>query len=260
MEGARSKVEIFPTRAEVWKAAADRFVTASGEAIRARGRFTVALSGGESPSGLYKLLASAPYVYQVDWRFVQICWGDERCVPPDDPESNFRMAREALLDHVPVPAENIHRIRGEDDPVTAAEACERELRELFSANPSTKAAAESGARTFDLVLLGLGEEGHAASLFPAGAAINEARRWVVAERVAKLGRWRVTLTPTCINAAAEILFLVLGREKAAILRRVLKDSPRPSLLPAQAIAARFGRLTWLVDAEAGAGISTAGQG
>jgi 6-phosphogluconolactonase len=169
-----------------------------------------------------------------------VLWGDERCVPPDDPASNFRMVREALLDHVAIPAGQIHRMRGEDDPRTAAAAYERELRALFPA----------GSPRFDLVLLGLGDNGHTASLFPGLGAVRESARWVVAEHVSEVGMWRLTLTPAAIDAAAAIVFLVAGRDKAAMLARVLEGPRDIDARPAQAIAPAEGRLIWLVDVAA----------
>ena len=239
---ARPEVRVYSTPAALAAAAAEAFVTAASVAVEARGRFVVALSGGSTPKALYTLLAEPGRAAQVDWSRVHLVWGDERCVPPDDPASNFRMAREALLDHVPIPAAQIHRMRGEDDPRTAAAAYERELRALFP---------EMSSR-FDLVLLGLGDNGHTASLFPGLSAVHESARWVVAEHVSEVGMWRLTLTPAAINAAAEILFLVAGREKAAMLARVVEGPRDVDVRPAQVVAPTEGRLCWLVD-EAAAG-------
>ena len=214
------------------------------------GRFVVALSGGSTPKRLYALLATAAYAGRVDWSRVHVFWGDERCVPPDDPASNYRMAREALLSRVPVPEGNVHRMRGEDDPGSAAAAYERELREIF-VTPDGPPACIPGRR-FDLVLLGMGDNGHTASLFPGTPAVREAERWVLAQYVEAVSMWRVTLTPVVINAAAEVTFLVSGGDKAEMLRRVLKGPHVPDALPAQAIAPGHGRLRWLVDAAAAA--------
>jgi 6-phosphogluconolactonase len=251
-----ARVEVFATSDALADAAAGRFVSAAATAIRASGRFTVALSGGATPQALYALLASEPYVSRVQWPLVHWFWGDERCVPPADPASNYRMAREALLDRVPVLAANVHRIRGEDDPGDAAAAYERTLRETFASPPA------SGKR-LDLVLLGMGADGHTASLFPGGAAVRERQRWVVAEYVKSVSMWRVTLTPVVINAAADVIFLVAGREKAAMLRRVLEGPYQPDVLPAQVI----GRPPippdhpprWMVDAAAAGELSKAGK-
>jgi len=176
------------------------------------------------------------------WSRVQVLWGDERCVPPDHVESNYRMARETLLERVPVPAANVHRIHGEDDPATAAEVYEATVRALLRT---------PGAR-IDLVLLGLGDDGHTASLFPGSAAVQEQTRWVMAAHAPAASMWRVTLTPAVINAAAEVLFLVSGGRKAGILRRVLEGPRRLQELPAQAIAPSNGRLRWCVDTAAAA--------
>jgi 6-phosphogluconolactonase len=245
-------VETLATSEALTRTAAERFVAAAARAVQDSGRFTVALSGGTTPKKLYALLATAPYAGRIDWPRVHVFWGDERCVKPDDPASNYRMTREALLDHVPLPKENVHRIRGEDEPAKAAEAYERDLRQMFAV-PSGPPPARAGGR-FDLVLLGMGDNGHTASLFPRLTAVRENRRWVVAEYVAEVSMWRVTLTPVVINTAAEVVFLVSGAEKAAMLHQVLQGPRDPDLLPAQVVAPGQGRLTWLVDAAAAAGL------
>lgn len=232
---------IVPTAEAVASTAAEQFVAAAGVATRERGRFVVALSGGSTPRALYATLAGPAFASRVDWTRVHVFWGDERCVPPGDPASNYRMARETLLDRVPIPAGQIHRVRGEDTPAMAAAGYERALREIFAPGPESR---------FDLVLLGMGDNGHTASLFPGLAAVREATRWVVAELVPEVGMWRVTLTPPAINAAAQVMFMVTGREKATMLVRVLAGPPEPDTLPAQAIAPDHGRLIWLLDAAA----------
>jgi 6-phosphogluconolactonase len=245
-----TKIEVSPTSDALMHAAADAFVSSAAQAIRASGRCVVALSGGSTPKRLFALLAADPYATRIDWPHIHLLWGDERCVPPDDPQSNYRMTREALLDHVPVPQANVHRIRGEDSPAAAADAYERELREMFR-TPSGPPQLTPGAR-FDLILLGMGDNGHTASLFPGLTAVREATRWVMAEYVGEVSMWRVTLTPVVINAAAEIVFLASGSEKAAMLQRVLEGPHQPDALPAQVVAPRDGRLRWLIDADAAA--------
>ena len=239
----RADLAVLPSTAALADAAAARFVAAAEDAIASHGQFIVALSGGSTPRDAYLRLGTEALVSKVMWSRVQVLWGDERCVPPDHVESNYRMARETLLDRVPVPAANVHRIHGEDDPATAAEAYEATLRALLR--------TPAGAR-IDLVLLGLGEDGHTASLFPGSAAVHEQTRWVMAARASAASVWRVTLTPAVINAAAEVMFLVSGGAKAGILRRVLEDPRRPQDLPAQAIAPSNGRVRWWVDAAAAA--------
>jgi 6-phosphogluconolactonase len=246
----RGNVEIHPTSAELTVAAAERFVAAADAAIAATETFSVALSGGTTPQALFAALASAEYSSRVRWPSVHVFWGDERCVPPDDEASNYRMAREMLLDHVPVRAANVHRIRGEDDPEEAAERYERDLRTAFE-TPTGPPRSAPGLR-FDLVLLGLGTNGHTASLFPHLQAVRERTRWAMAQNVEMLQMWRITLTPVILNQASEVLFVVSGREKAAILRRVLYGARETDDLPAQAIAPADGRLRWLVDAAAAA--------
>lgn len=244
----RGNVEIFPSSAELTTAAAERFISAAEAAIAATETFSVALSGGSTPHALFSALASPEYSSRVQWPRVHVFWGDERCVPPEGDESNYRMARETLLDHVPIRAANVHRIRGEDAPEDAAELYERELRKVFE-TPTGPPRGAQGAR-FDLVLLGLGTNGHTASLFPHMQAVRERTRWAMAENIEMLQMWRITLTPLILNQAAEILFIISGREKAAILRRVLYGARETSDLPAQAIAPVDGRLSWLVDAAA----------
>lgn len=228
------------------EAAAERIAGAARQAIASSGRFTWVLSGGSTPRRLYSLLASVRFAERVDWPHVHFFWGDERCVPPDDAESNYRMARETLLDAVKPPSENVHRILGEAEPSRAAASYEQVLRELF---PARKDAAPP---RFDLVLLGMGADGHTASLFPGTAPLLEKTRWVMASHVEELASWRVTLTPVVINAAAEIVFLVVGADKADRLKQVLQGKPDAEALPAQKIQPTRGELTWLVDADAGA--------
>ena len=238
----RADVAVLPSAAALAEAAARRFVAAARDAIDSHGQFVVALSGGSTPRDTYRRLGTDALVSGVMWSRVQVLWGDERCVPPDHAESNYRMARETLLERVPVPAANVHRIHGEDDPATAAEVYEATMRALLHT---------PGAR-IDLVLLGLGDDGHTASLFPGSAAIQEQTRWVMAAHAPAASMWRVTLTPAVINAAAEVLFLVSGGGKAGILRRVLEGPRRLQELPAQAIAPSNGRLGWCVDTAAAA--------
>jgi 6-phosphogluconolactonase len=244
------RVETFSTHADLMQAAADLFVAASVAAIGASGRFAVALSGGSTPQSLYALLATDLYASRIDWTRVHVFWSDERSVPPSSSLSNYRMARVALLSRVPLQTANVHRIRGEDEPAAAAAAYERKLRELFG-TPVGEPRTATGAR-LDLVLLGMGEDGHTASLFPGAATVGEPRRWVMADDLADVSTPRVTLTPVAINAASEIVFLVSGHKKAAALKRAIEGPYQPDLLPAQAIAPRAGRLRWLVDADAAA--------
>lgn len=248
-------VERFPGADALMAGAAELVVSAAAAAIGAAGRFAVALAGGSTPRRLYELLASPAYARRVDWSRVQLFWGDERCVPPDDPASNYRMAREALLDHVPIPEVNVHRIRAEDRPARAAASYERELRHAF-ATPVGRPSLTVGRR-FDLVLLGMGENGHTASLFPGLGAVREQERWVVGEHVPEMSQWRVTLTPPLLNAAMHVAFLVAGAGKATMLQRVLEGPSEPEALPAQAIAPVDGTLAWLVDTDAAARLSPA---
>jgi 6-phosphogluconolactonase len=245
-------VVVLPSAAALMEAAAERVAARAASAIAASGRFVVALAGGSTPKALYELLASPRHAGRIDWSRVHVFWGDERCVPPDDPASNYRMSREALLDRVAVLPPNVHRVHGEDPPTAAAAAYEEELRGIFSTRAGRP--REAPGACFDLVLLGMGDNGHTASLFPGLTAVQERERWVVAEYVAEVSMWRVTLTPPVINAAADVVFLVSGAGKAAMLHRVLEGPREPVALPAQAIVPRGGGATWLVDGAAAADI------
>ena len=212
--------------------------------MAARGAFTLALPGGTTPGALYALLAdpAAALAARMPWERTQVFFGDERHVPPGHPDSNYGMAREALLARVPVPAENVHRIRGElPDAAGAAAAYERELRAVLGPVP-----------VLDLMLLGLGEDGHTASLFPGSPALEERERWVVAAWVERLGAWRITLTLPVLERAREVVFLVCGAGKAAALRRALRGTAEDKPVPAARVRPRDGRTLWLADRAAAA--------
>ncbi len=235
-----AEIRIYADADRLAHAAAEHFTTLATAAIATRGQFTVALSGGSTPRATYTLLAMEEFALQLDWSRVHVFWGDERCVPPDDPDSSYWMARETLLDHVPLPARNVHRIRGEMEPEAAAQSYAAELRAFFGTPwPS-----------FDLVLLGMGNDGHTASLFPGSAALHEETRPVVAVTAHYQDRpaHRVTLTPPAINAARQVFFLVAGAAKAETLQAVLEGPAER--LPAQFIRPTSGQITWLVDSAA----------
>lgn len=238
-----NKLEVLPDAEAVSQAAADQFIAASSESIEERGEFTVALSGGSTPGSAYQRLAGADLAPLINWRKVHLFWGDERAVPPNHPESNYRLARDSFLDKVPIPHANIHRIKTELDPDLAAADYAEELQEVFG---------EKGPPRFDMILLGMGDDGHTASLFPGTGALSEARRWVVANYVEVLKSWRITLTPRVFNAARRIVFLVTGAKKAERLKQVLQGERDPESLPAQLVDPRDGQLIWLVDKAAAA--------
>ena len=240
-----------PDVAALQRTAAAFFVEAAVEAIRARGVFSVALSGGTTPKAVYARIAEDEALRrQVHWAHVLFFWGDERHVPPDHPDSNFRMAEEAMLNRLPIDPHNVYRIKGEyQDAAKAAEEYERHLRGIVGA----RYTADDGALPrFDLVLLGLGADGHTASLFPGSPALRQERRLVVANPVAKMNTDRITLTAPVFNNAADVVFLVQGADKADALHAVLEGPYDPERLPAQMIRPRQGRLRWLVDPAAAA--------
>lgn len=235
------EIRVFPDPAAVAREAADRFVAAAREAVAARGSFAVALAGGSTPQAMYEVLAEPPYRGWVDWPRVEVFFGDERCVPPDHADSNFGAARRALLSKVPIPAENVRRMRGEDDPEQAAKAYGTMLKERFG---------DGGP---DLTLLGMGDDGHTASLFPGTPAVREREHRVVAQFVenSTTGQsWRITMTAPFINRSGRVLLLVAGKTKAARLTEVLEGDPDPDRLPVQLIDPALTRVTWLLDAAA----------
>lgn len=235
-------ITILPDREKFNHTAARYIVQVANEALAAHGCFTIALSGGSTPKGVYSLLALAPYRDQIDWTKVEVFWGDERCVPPDDAESNYHLAYEALLSKLALPADHIHRMPADmSDRVAASAAYEEELRRVFGTN---------GVPSFDLIHLGLGPEGHTASLFPHQAALHETQRLVMFVTVPKPPPPRLTLTPPVLNAAKHILFLVTGAEKAAAVQAVLEGDYQPDEYPAQIVRSTQGEVTWLLDTAA----------
>jgi len=239
----------------VAQTAASVLVTHALDAIAARGRFNVALSGGSTPLLFFATLATrletgAPGATAVAWDQVHVFWGDERAVPPDHPHSNYGVARTLLLAHLPIPDGNVHRIQTEMEPSEAAAAYEETLRRHFALQPGERPA-------FDLVFLGLGPDMHTASLFPGSPAIDERERLVVAPWVEKLGAFRLTLTPIVLNHARAVMFMVAGQEKAGPLKSVLETEPDPMLRPAQVIQPADGELVWLVDEAAASALSAA---
>ncbi len=225
---------------------AERFAAAAREAVGARGRFTVALAGGSTPRRAYALLAEEPFASAVPWQRVQFWWGDERCVLPGHPRSNFRMAREALLARVPVRESSVHRVRGELGAARAASGYERELAE----------AGDGGIPRLDLVHLGMGGDGHTASLFPFAPALLERRR--LAAPALHDGEPRVTLTVPVLNAARHLDFLVTGADKAVRLRQVLQGAPDPLRIPAQLVRPASGEPVWIVDRAAASRLEAEG--
>jgi len=235
------QVVVQPSLKAVSREAAAHFQRLADQSIASAGRFSVALSGGSTPLVLYRLLAEPPFRGAIDWLRVHLFWGDERFVPADHPDNNYRAALEALVSRLPIPTENVHPIPTEaTDPETAAAQYEDTLRRFF-------AAPEGEVPRFDLVLLGLGTDGHTASLFPGSPALDEDSRLVVATHVPKLAAWRITLTPPVLRGARHVIFLVSGPDKAAVLRDVLEGPHDPHRLPAQLAQPDQGDLTWLVD-------------
>ena len=244
-----AQVLTFDNPQEVARAAADRFVEIARASIDGHGRFSVALSGGSTPKRAYELLSSNEYRDKLDWSKVHIFFGDERCVPPDDAESNYRMTNEAMLSHLPIPPGNVRRIQGVGDAVANARLYEDELRTFFN---------DASWPRFDLVLLGMGDDGHTASLFPGSAALNEQQAWVAANWVEKFNAYRITLTVPAINHAAHIAFLVTGENKAERLSEVLSGESSSEQLPSQLIKPLNGSLEWLIDKAAKAGMRDKG--
>jgi 6-phosphogluconolactonase len=240
------EVRILPDGAAIARRAAQKFVEAGAAAVNEKGSFSVVLAGGSTPKALYGLLANDPVLRaQVPWDKMRVFFGDERHVGPDHPDSNFRMANEAMVSKSPLKPAQVTRIKGEyPDAEQAAREYELAIRSYFE-------LADGEFPRFDLVLLGLGSEGHTASLFPGTRALHEKQRIAVSNWVGKLLAERITLTPPTINHAAHVIFMVTGADKAPALTAVLERVYEPDQLPAQLIRPGNGTLLWLVDTAAG---------
>jgi len=237
----KAQVRVFEDLEALSRAAADIFLALSRASISATKKFTVALSGGATPRRLYSLLGSAPYHKDVDWKKIHVFWVDERAVPRDHPESNFKLVFDAWLSKIPIPETNLHRIRGEDGPEKAAREYEVDLRNFFG-----------GQRTpvFDLIILGIGEDGHTDSLFPGSSALAETARLTLPVYAERPKTGRVTLTLPVLNNASHILFLVSGRAKADIVAKVLEEGKANGRYPAGLLNPSRGSIEWLVDKDA----------
>jgi 6-phosphogluconolactonase len=235
-------LRVFKNAEELALASAQLFVDAAAEAVGARGRFYMLLSGGSTPRRVYELLATPAFVSRVDWERVDLFWGDERYVPSDDRDSNYRMTAQALLDHISIPPASVHRVPTEISPPSAAAgAYEDEIRKVFRDAASMP--------QFDLIFLGLGSNGHTASLFPHSPALHERSRLVVADFVAEVNAWRISMSLPLLNHGRIVAFLIQGEQKAEVLRDVLAGPRDPERLPAQFIAPQ-GKLLWMTDAAA----------
>jgi 6-phosphogluconolactonase len=239
---SEAHVRVFPSEAKLFRGAAEKFCEIGKQAIQERGRCTVALSGGSTPKGLHQELVTR-FAAELPWDKVFFFWGDERHVPPDFPESNFRMAKETLLSKLPIPSNHIFRMPGEiPDANQAAGLYEQTIRDFF---PSTTGETPR----LDFILLGIGGDGHTASLFPGTRALEEKDRWVVGNWVEQHSTWRITLTYPILNKGTNVMFLVEGSGKAEIVRKVLKDPAAD--LPSQRIKPISGELMWYLDGDAG---------
>ena len=234
------KIEVYPTPDAVAEAAAGHVLAAANRRLEEGGHFTLALAGGSTPERLYRLLAGDPWRAKIDWANTLVFFGDERCVPPDHPDSNYAMAKATLLDRVPVPGDNVYRMKGELDPADAARQYDEQLADIFG-----------DAGGVDLCLLGMGDDGHTASLFPHTAALDAPDgRLCVANRVDKLDADRLTMTADFINRSAEVMFLVTGEKKAPALEQVLYGDVDPREYPSALVRPSPGRLRFLLDADA----------
>jgi len=234
-------VFVFDTPEQLALAAAERFIEIAAKLDGELDRISVALAGGKTPKRVYELLATEAFKSRVRWSQVHLFFGDERAVPPTHPDSNYRMVYETLISKVPIPSGNVHRMIGEGDAKENAHDYEKYLRSFFAGFPWPR---------FDLVWLGMGEDGHTASLFPHSDALNEQSRWVLATKNETTGQQRITLTLPVLNHAAQVMFLVTGKEKAQRLAEALRPRTELKLLPVQAIAPVAGKLEWFVDGAA----------
>ena len=253
MAKLRIEYKVVADAAALAAEAAERFTSASEKAVAQRGRARIAISGGSTPKAAFALLADPgqPWLKRVPWDKLELFWVDERCVPPDHADSNYRMTREAMLDKVPLRPEQVHRMEGELEPVVAAARYESLLRNVFRLE-----GAESPR--FDLVALGMGPDGHTASLFPGTPALEEQSVWVRTNHVERLGMRRLTMTLPFLNSAENVIFLVAGADKAEAVRKVIEGPPGE--LPAQRIQPLDGSLSWFLDEAAARKLSPAARG
>ena len=239
--------------AELSQAMAEYILESVEVSVAARGVARIAISGGNTPKQTFDVLAdpAQPYLKHMPWEKVELFWVDERCVPPDNKDSNYRMTREALLDKVPLPAGKVFRIEGELDPEEAAARYESAIRSKFRLE---------GAElpTFDMVALGMGDDGHTASLFPHTEALHELGRIAVANHVPQMNTWRITLTWPVINQARDVVFLIQGGDKAEVLKEVLYGTYDPETRPSQLIRPKSGNLLFLLDSAAAASLPAPG--
>lgn len=230
-------LHVFPDGNSLIDELAQKVISIAQSSLQQHDVFTMALAGGSTPRPLYNLLGSQSYRRQIDWAHTHIFWGDERCVQPDHPDSNFRMTRLALLDQISIPASNVHRIKGELDPHSACDDYHAQLKAVFG----------NDLPRFDIIMLGMGDDGHTASLFPHSAALAEQKRWVVPNYVESMDFWRITLTYPVINNARNVIFVVVGESKSRALNRVLSGPSDPKQYPSQAVLPSDGNLHWFVD-------------
>ena len=233
-------IHAYPNKEKLVAATTERIADCMEQAIQKNGLCNMALSGGKTPGGIFSLLASNPYRDRLDWSRLHIFWGDERMVPPEHQDSNFRLVQETLLDHIKMPDENVHRMRGEIAPEEAAKEYAELLHDHF----------KGSLPCFDLMLLGLGEDGHTASLFPETDAVEECEKHAVAVFVPKLDAWRVTLTLPVLNAARKILFLVSGKSKSKMVQRIMSNKQPAKEIPATMVNPQNGEIHWMMDSEA----------
>jgi len=255
MERNRDQVDVFPDVHALTVAAAERFAILATRAVEHHGVFAVALSGGSTPKALYHLMATDQDIREkIPWPKIHFFFGDERHVPPDHPDSNFHMANEAMFQALPADQLQVHRMAGELSRASqAAEQYERELRKFFE----SRTLLDQGFPRFDLIFLGMGPDGHTASLFPGSAALRETTRWVVANWVEKFQTDRITLTFPVLNSAAEVILFVSGRDKAPVVTEVLEPVDYKQNYPVQGVKPRSGTKRWMLDASAASGLRTA---
>jgi len=242
---------VYPTRGAAARALATEFARIADKAITSRERFTLALSGGNTPRDVYRLISNDEFSRQIKWSQTYVFWSDERSVPLDSADNNARMAKDTLLNHVPLPLPQLFRVQSQHPPQQAADDYEATMKKFFTGRLGMSIPK------FDLMVLGIGADGHIASLFPGTLALAEKERWVVANHVPQLDTWRITLTYPVINAATNVLFYVLGEEKAAIVKRALTPPETPAdAIPAHLV--RAANVHWILDK--GAALLLDGQG